>query len=281
MLDYNSKRKYSNLLYFFFASVCFLVALIPLISILYYTILNGVSVLSLDFFTKVTPPIGASGGGILNALVGSLVVVAIACLFGIPLGVLGGAYLSEYPGKFSYYVRLLAEILTDVPSIVTGIFVYQLIVAATNHFSAWSGGIALGFMMIPIVAISTNESLKLVSSTLREGGLALGISRAKTLIYILLSTARAGVVTGIALAVARVMGETAPLLFTALGGQFLIHSPNEPTTTLTILIFDFGTAPYANAHAIAWGAALILLLMVLGLNIIVRLASRLKVKGQV
>jgi len=280
-MDYTSKRKYSNILYVGFASACFIAALFPLLSILYYTLVNGASALNFDFFMKSTPPIGGTGGGILNALVGSAVIVGIASAIGIPIGVLGGAFLSEYPSKFSYYVRLLAEVLTGVPSIVTGIFVYQLIVAATNHFSAWSGGVALGFMMIPIVAISTHEALKLVPSTIREGGLALGVSRAKTLVYILLSTARAGVVTGIALAVARVMGETAPLLFTALGSQFLMHSPNDPTTALTILIYDFGTAPYRNAHVMAWGAALILLFFVLGLNIIVRLASRLKVKGEI
>jgi phosphate transport system permease protein len=281
MLDFNSKRKYSNKLYVAFASLCFVAGLIPLLSILYYTIVNGASAMSVDFFTKITPPIGGPGGGILNALIGSLVIICIASAIGIPIGVLGGAFLSEYPGKFSTYVRLVAEVLTGVPSIVTGIFVYQLIVSATNHFSAWSGGVALGFMMVPIVAISTHESLKLVPATIREGGLALGLSRAKTLIYILLSTARAGVVTGIALAVARVMGETAPLLFTALGNQFLMHSINDPTSALTILIYDFGTAPYANAHVMAWGAALILLFLVLGLNVIVRLASRLKVKGEV
>ena len=280
MLDFNSRRKYSNSLYVGVASLCFLAGLIPLLSILYYTLVNGVSALSFDFFTKSTPAIGGAGGGILNAIVGSAAVISIASLIGIPVGVLGGCFLAEYPGKLAYYVRLLSEVLTGVPSIVTGIFVYQLIVAATNHFSAWSGGVALGFMMVPIVAISTHESLKLVPSTIREGGLALGISRAKTMIYILLSTARAGVVTGIALAVARVMGETAPLIFTALGSTFLMHSINEPTTTLTILIYDFGTAPYTNAHVMAWGAAFILLFLVLGLNIIVRLASRLKVTGQ-
>jgi len=254
-------------------------ALVPLISILYQTLLQGAAAISIEFFTQVTPPIGGSGGGILNALEGSLVVVALACAIGIPVGVLGGAYLSEYPGKVGYYVRLISEVLTGVPSIVTGIFVYELIVVTQHRFSAFSGGVALGFMMIPIVAISTNEALKLVSSSIREGGLALGISRAKTLIYILLSSARSGVITGIVLAVARVMGETAPLLFTALGSQFMMTSLNDSAASLTLLIFDFGTSPYDNAHVLAWGAALVLLLLVLGLNIIVRAASRLKVKG--
>jgi phosphate transport system permease protein len=279
MFELKQRRKLSNTLYVVFATACFLVALSPLISILYETIAKGYVALNSAFFTQVTPPIGGLGGGILNALEGSFVMVALACLIGIPIGVFAGAYLAEIPGKFAYYVRLLAEVLSGVPSIVTGIVVYVLIVATTHRFSALSGGVALGFMMIPIVAISTDESLKLVSASIREGSLALGISRTNTLIHILLSTARSGVVTGIALAVARVMGETAPLLFTALGSQNLMTSLNDPAASLTLLIFDFGTAPYENAHVFAWGAALILLLLVLGLNIIVRVASRLKVTG--
>jgi phosphate transport system permease protein len=243
-------------------------------------LIHGAAALSISLFTQVTPPIGQSGGGILNAIEGSLVMVGLGSLIGVPVGVLAGAYLAEYPGKFGYYVRLLAEVLTGVPSIVTGIFIYELIVATQHRFSAFSGGVALGVMMIPIIAISTHESLKLVSSTIREGGLALGISRAKTLIYILLSSARSGIITGIALAVARVMGETAPLLFTALGSQFMMTGINGPSAALTVLIYDFGTSPYDNAHTLAWGAALVLLTIVLGLNIVVRVASRLKVTGK-
>ena len=279
MLSFHSRRRISNVVFIALASTCFCVALIPLIAILYETITQGGAAVSLALFTQVTPPIGQNGGGILNAIEGSLVMVGLACLIGVPVGVLAGAFLAEYPGKFGYYVRLIAEVLTGVPSIVTGIFVYELIVATQHRFSAFSGGVALGFMMIPIVAISTHESLKLVSSSIREGGLALGISRAKTLVYILLSTARSGVITGIALAVARVMGETAPLLFTALGSQFMMTGINEPAASLTVSIFDFGTSPYENAHTLAWGAALVLLAIVLSLNVIVRAASRLKVTG--
>jgi phosphate transport system permease protein len=279
VLRLSSQRKVGNALYFILASMCFIVALVPLISILYQTILQGGSAVSLAFLTQVTPPIGTAGGGILNAIEGSLVIVAMASLIGVPVGVLCGAYLADYPGKFTYYVRLLAEVLTGVPSIVTGIFVYQLIVATQHRFSAFSGGVALGFMMVPIVAISTNESLKLVSQSIKEGALALGISRAKTLIFVLLSTARSGVVTGIVLAVARVMGETAPLLFTALGSQFMMTGINDPAASLTLVIFNFGTSPYDSDHALAWGAALVLLLIVLSLNIVVRVASRQRVRG--
>jgi phosphate transport system permease protein len=279
LLSLERRRRYSNTIYVVLASAAFLVALVPLISILYESILQGYAALSIDFFTKVTPPIGGPGGGVLNAIEGTLAMVGIGAIIGVPIGVFAGAYLSEYPGKFAYYVRLLAEVLTGVPSIVTGIFVYELIVATQHRFSALAGGVALGFMVIPIVTISTNESLKLVSRAVREGSLALGISRAKTLIYVLLSTARSGVITGIALSIARVMGETAPLLFTALGSQFLMTGIDGPAASLTLLIFDFGTSPYENSHVFAWGAALVLLLTVLSLNLIVRVASRLKVMG--
>jgi len=279
LLSLEKRRGFGNSLFAVLATACFFLALIPLISILYATISNGASALNYDFFTKITPPIGGVGGGILNAIEGSLVMVGLASLIGIPIGVFAGAYLAEYPGKLAYYVRLLAEVLTGVPSIVTGIFIYELIVLSLHHFSALSGGIALAVMMIPIVAVSTHESLKLVPSSIREGGLALGLSRSKTLVYILLGAARSGVITGIALAVARVMGETAPLLFTALGSQFMMTSLNDPATSMTLLIYNFGTSPYENAHTLAWGAALILLLTVLGLNVIVRAASRLKMKG--
>jgi phosphate transport system permease protein len=273
------KRRFTNVAYVALASTSFFVALVPLISILYETISRGYVALTVDFFTKITPPIGGAGGGILNALEGSFVMVAIASMIGIPLGILGGAYLAEYPGNLTSQFRLLTEVLTGVPSIVTGITVYELVVVTQHRFSALSGGIALGFIIIPVVTISTHESLKLVSASVREGGLALGISRTKTLLYITLRSARSGVITGIALAVARVMGETAPLLFTALGSQFLMTSLNDPAASLTVLIYDFGTSPYVTSRSFAWGAALVLLLVVLGLNVIVRTVSRTKVRG--
>ncbi len=269
-------RRFVNRLFEVLAALAFAIALVPLLSILYQTISQGYSVLNRDFFTQITPPIGGSGGGIVNAIEGSLVMVALASLIGIPIGLFAGAYLYEYPGRVANSLRLVAEVLTGVPSIVTGIVVYTVLVATLHSFSALSGGIALSFMMIPIVAISTHESLKLVPSSIKEGGLALGISRPKTLVYILVSTAKSGIITGIALSVARIMGETAPLLFTALGNQFLIHSILDPAESMTVLIYDYGTSPYPSAHAFAWGAALILLLIVLGLNVVVRVTSRLK-----
>jgi len=269
-------RRYINRLFVILATLAFLIALIPLLSILYQTIVKGYSALNADFFVQITPPIGGTGGGILNALEGSFVVVAIASLIGIPLGLFTGAYMYEYPGKLSSNVRLVAEVLTGVPSIVTGIVVYVVIVATLHRFSAIAGGIALSFMMTPIVAISTHESLKLVPNSIKEGSLALGVSRSKTLVYVLVSTAKGGIVTGIALSVARIFGETAPLLFTALGNQFMMNSIFDPAESMTVLIYEYGTSPYSVAHAFAWGAALILLLIVLSLNMIVRIASRLK-----
>jgi len=276
MFSSMSARRFSNRLFIVLATLAFLIALIPLGSILYQTITQGYTVLNSNFFTKISPPIGGSGGGILNAIQGSLVMVGIASLIGVPIGLFAGAYLSEYPGRIANSLRLVAEVLTGVPSIVTGIVVYVVVVATLHRFSALAGGIALSFMMIPIVAISTHESLKLVPLSIKEGGLALGISRSKTLLHILVSTAKSGIITGIALSIARIMGETAPLLFTALGNQFLMTSIFDPAASMTVLIYEFGTAPYPSAHAFAWGAALILLLLVLGLNIVVRIASRLK-----
>jgi phosphate transport system permease protein len=269
-------RRFINRLFIVLSTLAFLIALVPLLSILYETLYKGLSAVNFDFFTQMTPPIGGAGGGIINAIEGSLTVVAIASLIGIPIGLLGGAYLSEYPGRISNNCRLVAEVLTGVPSIVTGIVVYVVIVATMHSFSALAGGIALSFMMIPIVAINTHESLKLVPNSIREGSLALGVSRPKTLVYVLVSTAKSGIITGIALSVARIMGETAPLIFTALGNQFMMSSIFGPAESMTVLIYDYGTSPYPTAHAFAWGAALVLLMLVLGLNIVVRVASRLK-----
>lgn len=281
MLSHEGRRRIGNWLYIGIAFSCFALALIPLVSILYYTIIQGYSVLSVGFFTQTTPPLEFQGssGGILNALQGSFLMVGLASSFGIPLGVLAGSYMAEYPNRLSSGVRLLADALTGVPSIVTGVFIYGLIVVATHHFSAWSGGVALGSMMIPIVAVSTQEALRLVPSEIREGALALGISKSRTLLQVLLSTAKKGVVTGIVLALARVMGETAPLLLTALGNQFLLTNLNDQAASLTIVIYNFGTQADPRAIHFAWGVALVLLLLVLSLNIAVRLASRQKLSA--
>ncbi len=271
------RRKLGNSLYRALATTCFIVALIPLISILYFTASRGFSVLNPDFFTQVTDVTGTLGGpgtGILNALQGTFLMVGFACSFGIPLGVLGGAYMSEYPGGFSSSFRLLADALTGVPSIVTGIFIAGLVVLTTHHFSAFAGGMALGTMTIPIVAVSTQEALRLVPQEIREGALALGISKSRTLLQVLLSSAKKGVITGIVLAVARIMGETAPLLLTSLGNGFLATGLGDQASSLTLVIYNFALSGVPAQVKFAWGTALILVLLVLGLNIIVRIASR-------
>ncbi len=279
LLSREDRRRIGNWLYIVLSLGCFSLALIPLVAILYYTISQGYTALNIGFFTQITPPLnqfGVGGGGILNALQGSFLMVGLASSFGIPLGVLAGSYMAEYPNWFTSGTRLLADALTGVPSIVTGVFIYGLIVVTTHHFSAWSGGVALGSMMIPIVAVSTQEALRLVPSEIREGALALGISKSRTLLQVSLSTAKKGVVTGIVLALARVMGETAPLLLTDLGNQFLLTNLNGQAASLTLVIYNFGTQADPRAIHFAWGVALVLLLLVLGLNITVRLASRQK-----
>ncbi len=282
MLSYDRRRKITNRLYIILASACFVAALVPLASILFYTVSQGYRSLNMEFFTQTLPAIGGSGGGILNALQGTFVMVGTASLFGIPLGILVGSYMAEYPNWFSSGVRLLADALTGVPSIVTGIFIFGLVVVANpRHFSAWAGSLALGSMMIPIIAVSTQEALRLVPLEIREGALALGISKSRTLVQVLLSTAKKGVVTGVVLALARAIGETAPLLLTALGNQFLMSTVggifpnlNDQASALTLVIYNFATSGDPTAVHFAWGVALVLLLLVLGLNIIVRMASR-------
>jgi len=202
--------------------------------------------------------------------------VGFACSFGIPLGVLAGSYMAEYPSRVSSTFRLLADALTGVPSIVTGIFISALIVLTTHHFSAFAGGIALGTMSIPIIAVSTQEALRLVPQEIREGALALGISKSRTLLQVLLSSAKKGVVTGIVLAVARIMGETAPLLLTSLGNGFLATGLSDQASSLTLVIYNFSLSGVPAQVRFAWGTALILVLLVLGLNIIVRISSRQK-----
>lgn len=290
LLSLDHRRRIGNWLYIGVACACFLLALFPLVSILYYTISQGYTALNLSFFTQLTPPLEGSGGGILNALQGSFLMVGFASLIGIPIGILAGSYMAEYPSSFTSGVRLLADALTGVPSVVTGIFIFGLVIIGTHQFTWWSGALALGSMMIPIIAVSTHEALRLVPQEIREGALALGISKSRTLLQVLLGTAKKGVVTGVVLSLARVFGETAPLLFTALGNQFLVTTvrlfgvipfpnPSDQASSLTVIIYNFGTQGDPRSVHFAWGVALVLLLLVLGLNIIVRLASRQKLSA--
>ncbi len=260
------------------AAACVIIAIIPLLSILYNVIINGISAINLDFFTQLPKPVGEASGGIGNAIQGTFIVVGIACLIGLPVGILAGVYLSEYgENRFSRIVSFVADVLTGTPSIVAGMFGYTFIVLYFGSFSAIAGGVALSVLMIPIVTRTTEESLRLVPGSIREASLALGISKWKTVSHIVLSTAMSGIVTGVLLAIARVAGETAPLLFTALGNLFWVNGINKPIETLPVLIYTYAIGPpFPGWYANAWGGALILIILILILNIGVRLITRKK-----
>jgi phosphate transport system permease protein len=246
-------------------------AVAALMAVLGYVTVNGVSALSLDFFTRLPTPVGVPGGGIANAIVGSLIVVGLATLFAVPIGLGAGIYLSEFGhNRFGDLVRYLADVLSGVPSIVMGIFAYALIVARQGHFSALSASFALGVMMLPAITRTAEEMLRLVPDSLREGALALGLPRWRTTISVVLPTAAGGVITGVVLAVARVAGETAPLLFTAFGNPFWNLDINQPVATLPHTLFTYAISPYDDWRAKAWGTALVLTALVLAASLLAR-----------
>jgi len=248
------------------------VALIPLALILGDTIIQGAPVLNLSFLTNTPTPVGVAGGGVGPAIEGTFTMVGIATLISVPLGVGAGIFFSEWPeSRLSALSSFMNDVLAEFPSIVIGIFVYIIIVLTTKTFSALAGAVALSIIMIPIVARTTEESLKLVPRTLREASVALGISRWRTIISIVISTGKSGLLTGILLAVARAAGETAPLILTALGTTFFARGLFQPTAALPLLIYTYGISPYAQWHADAWGAALVLVMIMLVLNLVVKL----------
>ena len=260
----------------FLTAACVVVAIIPLLSILYTVTVNGISAINLDFLTQLPKPVGEVGGGLGNAIQGTFVVVGIACLIGLPVGILAGVYLSEYgENRFGRMVSFVADVLAGTPSIAAGIFGYTFIVLYFG-FSAIAGGAALSVLMIPIVARTTEESLRLVPGSLREASLALGIPRWKTILQIVLSTAMSGIITGALLAIARVSGETAPLLLTAFGNPFWANGINKPISTMPVQIYTYAIAPFPDWHAKAWGGAFVLIILVLILNIGVRFITRKK-----
>lgn len=237
--------------------------------------LKGIQGLNLAFFTHLPTPPGVLGGGLANAIVGTLVLIALGFVFGVPVGVLGGIYLAEYGNNpFGVAIRFIAEVMSSLPSIIAGIFIYVLIVIPMGGFSALSGGIALAILMIPTVTKTSEEMIRLVPRSIREASLALGIPYWKTVVKIVLSTALSGIMTGIMLAVARIGGETAPLLFTAFNNQFWSTSLTQPISSLTVQIFNYAASPYDDWHQQAWTAALVLILMVLILNIFAKLFAR-------
>jgi phosphate transport system permease protein len=264
-------RKFISNFMLAMTGVCAFVSVLVLFFILGYLLFNGGTSINWDFFTKLPKPVGETGGGMANAIVGSGKILLLASLMGVPIGFLGGIYLAEFSGKgMASVVRYAADLLNGVPSIVIGIFAYSLVVLPFKHFSALAGAFALGIMMIPITLRSTEEFLKSVPRMLREGAMALGASKWKTIATVIVPAAYRGIMTAILLALARVAGETAPLLFTAFGNRFESHGWSQPTATLPVMIYTYAVSPYDDWHRQAWAAGLVLLGLVLIINIMAR-----------
>ncbi len=252
-----------------------IVALLPLFFILLDLTVQGAGSLSVDFFTKTPAPAGETGGGVAHAIVGTLIIVGAASLIGLPVGIAAGIYCAEYPGnRLTWITRFVADVMNGTPSIVVGVFAWTWIVATQKHFSALAGSAALAMLMIPMVLRTTEEMIKLVPNSLREAALALGYPRWRTSLSIVVRTTLPGIVTGSLLAVARIAGETAPLLFTALGSQYLSYNLNQPMAALPLTVFTYATGPYEEWHRYAWAAALVLILVVFVLSVGARLAIR-------
>ena len=249
--------------------LCALLVLLPLFSILYDLATQGFSALNLDFFTKLPKPVGEPGGGMANAIIGTLILLGIALCVGVPIGLGTGIYLNEYAnGRFAYAIRFITDVMNGIPSIVYGIFAYTVFVLPMKSFSAFSGGAALGIMMIPIVTRTTEDFVRMVPNSLREAGLALGAPRWRVITDIVLPTAAGGIITGIMVALARVAGETAPLLFTAFGNRFWHSNLTEPIAALPIQIFAYAISPFDDWHRQAWAGALVLISIIFVVNIL-------------
>ena len=275
-----AKRKRSNFIGLSLSMVSMTLGMIFLLWILSILFYKGFSAIDLNMFTQSTPAPGTDGGGLANAIVGSLMIVVSCTLISTPIGVMAGIYLSEYGAgsKIAAITRFVNDIMLSAPSIVIGLFIYAVIVAQVKHFSGWAGTIALALIAIPVVVRTTENMLHLVPIQLREAAYALGAPRWKVAFSVTLTAAKAGVITGILLALARVSGETAPLLFTALNNQFFSTNMNAPMANLPVVIFQFAMSPYDNWVDLAWGAALLITLFVLSLNILTRVIFREKVK---
>lgn len=265
-------RKSLNIFMLSLTGACTLIAVSTLFFILGYLVYNGGKDLSWNFLTKLPAPVGESGGGVANAIVGSGKLLLLATLFGVPIGVMAGVYLAEFSGKaMNFVVRYTTDLLNGVPSIIIGIFAYSVVVIPMRHFSTLAGGFALGVMTIPITVRSTEQFLRAVPNSLREGAFALGATKWKTILTVIVPAAASGIITGIMLALARVAGETAPLLFTAFGNQFWSQGWSQPIASLPMIIYVYATGPYEDWHRQAWAAGLILLALVLVVNIGTRL----------
>ncbi len=250
-------------------------ALIPVVLIFFFAITQGVGALDLAFFTELPKPVGETGGGMSNAILGTLVLVGLGALFAVPIGVMSGIFIVEFSGsRLASAARFAADTLNGVPSIVIGLFAYVVVVLPVKKFTALAGGFALGVMMIPLVTRTTEELLRLVPMALREGALALGATRGRAVFTVVLPAALPGILTGIVLALARIAGETAPLIFTAFNNRFWSTSLTEPTSSLTVQVFTYATGPYEDWHRQAWAGALVLITMVVCCSVLARLATR-------
>jgi phosphate transport system permease protein len=273
--DNHTWRKTKSALASTIAFVSAILVIAPLGLVFFHLLVNGAGSVNWDFFTKLPAPVGAVGGGMANAIVGSLKLLALASVIGIPVGVLGGVYLAEYgSARINSILRFLADVLNGIPSITWGVVVYGLVVLRFKGFSAYAGSLALSLIMIPLILRTTEEVVLLVPNGYREAALALGVSRWKTIVHIVMKTASRGIITGILLALARVGGETAPLLFTAFGNRFWNHSLSQPIAALPLQIFTYSISPYDDWHRQAWAGALVLVTGVFCVNVIVRIQTR-------
>ena len=269
------RRKIISAVFVGFCAASVAVALVPLAFILYFVLRQGVSSLDLAFFTQTPKPVGESGGGMANAMVGTLIMIGMAALLAVPVGIISGVYVSEYRrSKLSAAVRFSADVLNGVPSIVIGIFAYSLAVLPFGGFSALAGALALGVMMIPIILRTTEELLALVPSSLREASLALGASRARTVFQVILPAALPGILTGILVALARIAGETAPLLFTSFNNRYWSTRLDKPMASLTVQVYTYAISPYDDWHRQAWAEATVLIGSILIFSLLARLAAR-------
>jgi len=267
--DIRMRRRLVDRVMKWLCGVAVILAALPLLSLLFYVGVQGVRRFDLTFFTHLPTPVGEPGGGMGNAILGTLTLVSIASCVGLPIGIFSGVYLAEFGkrGLFAWLVRFTADVLSGVPSIVTGIVAYSLIVMPMGRFSAIAGGVALGFMMIPVVTRTTEELVKMVPDSLREASLALGVTRWRTTLSIVMRTAKNGILTGVLLSIARIAGETAPLLFTAFNNQFWPSGLDQPTASLTVQVFTYAISPFEDWQNQAWTGAFVLLLIVLVVNL--------------
>ena len=269
------RRKLLSSFFVGFCAAAVVLALIPLAMILFFVVSQGIRALNVDFFTHMPTPVGEAGGGMANSIVGTLILTGLGSLMAIPIGILSGVYMAEYAGsRFASAIRFAADTLNGVPSIVIGVFAYGIAVLPFKQFSALAGGLALGIMMIPIIARTTEELLLLVPGSMREGSLALGATRAQATFTVVLPAALPGILTGVVLALARIAGETAPLLFTSFNNRFFNTTLTQPMASLTVTVFTYAISPYEDWHRQAWAGALVLVAIVFTCSLLARVATR-------